>query len=64
MKQKTLISGRLGGFKKAPSFKIDDPDKVVLRIQQAKAFKALRGKRHAILNAPTGWGKTVGALRI
>ena len=56
MKTKKLFSGR---WVKTVPLAIHDPICPKLRRSQAASFKALKDKKHVILKAPTGWGKTV-----
>lgn len=56
MKKRTLFEA---GFKGTIAPAIGDPHKPDFRPTQTKAFHALKDARHAILNAPTGWGKSL-----
>ena len=48
-----------GEWVQAPLPTIADPTRPTLRPSQRAAVKTLKDKRHVILNAPTGWGKSL-----
>lgn len=52
------IDKRIAGWRKVSRTLKIDTSRSHLRGSQPKAFSALKGKRHVILNAPTGWGKS------
>lgn len=56
MKTKNLIDAKWSTTTKTPDF---TATKTKLFGSQPAAYKALRDARHVILNAPTGWGKSV-----
>jgi len=56
MKQQTLISGR---WVQTAPLVVTDPERPKLRGSQPQAVRALKDKKHVILNAPTGWGKSL-----
>ena len=56
MKSQKLFTGR---WVQTVPLTIHDPVRPKLRRSQAVAFKTLKDKKHVILKAPTGWGKTV-----
>jgi hypothetical protein len=56
MKTQTLFSGK---WVQTAPLAITEPARPELRGTQPQAFEALKDKQHVILNAPTGWGKSV-----
>lgn len=60
VKTKTVIDTPLGRRVKAKLPAMPESNHKKLRKgSQSRAFRALKGKRNVILNAPTGWGKTL-----
>jgi len=56
MESQTLFSGK---WVPTSPLTVAEPTQPELRGTQPHAFKALKDKQHVILNAPTGWGKSV-----
>jgi superfamily II DNA or RNA helicase len=56
MKTQTLFSGKWVQTKPLPILK---PRQPALRPSQARAFAALKNKERVVLQAPTGWGKSL-----
>jgi len=56
MKQQTLFSGKWVQTTPIPT---TEPSRPKLRGSQPAAFQALKDAKCAILNAPTGWGKSI-----
>jgi hypothetical protein len=56
VKAQTLFSGK---WIQTSPLMIAEPTQPELCGTQPQAFKALKDKQHVILNAPTGWGKSV-----
>lgn len=56
MKTQTLFTGQ---WKQTTKLSIPDPAHPVLCGSQVPAFKKLKDAKRAILNAPTGWGKSL-----